>query len=204
MQSFERITWKQFVEDVTPEAAELAQDSTPEGVELYLGALAAHAWRIDPASVPALSFSAYRGYPENVGFALTHRGEPFIGVQFYMEPGARMPFHPHAGGSVLTLFLEGSARVRNFEFHGEPDWDRKGKTLVRETQSEWLTPGRLNLIGNPRSNIHGFVAGPQGARGIDITTANRMHLNQPDTMLEIPKEPVDATLGIYEALWWEA
>jgi len=196
-----RITWEQFVQEVTPEATELARDSTPEGVDAYLGVLAASAWRLDPASLPRPSFSAYPGYPDDVGFALTHRGAPFIGVEFWIEPGASLPFHPHPGGSVCTVFLEGSARVRNFEFHGTPDWEKKGEVLVRETRSDLLTPGRISLVGNPRDNIHGFVAGPEGARGIDITTGNRPEQKRPDTILEIGEEPTDPELGIYTALW---
>ncbi len=198
------LTWAEFTEEVLPEARTLATDASAAGIERYLGVLAASASRVDPASIARPQFSAYPGYPDDVGFALSHRGSPFLGVQFWIEPGAFLPFHPHPGGSVCTLFLEGAARVSNFEF-AEPmdalDWEKKGDVLVRRTREQLLHPGDINLVANPRDNIHGFRAGPKGARGIDITTGNRPENRHGDSLLEIAGAPRDATLGVFEAHW---
>ena len=84
------------------------------------------------------------------------------------------------------------------------DWEQKGDVLVRELREQLLLPGSINLIGNPRANIHGFRAGPNGARGIDITTGNRPKNRHDDSLLEIADRPRDAQLGLFEAVWRNA
>jgi hypothetical protein len=68
---------------------------------------------------------------------------------------------------------------------------------VRRTVERWLTPGATNLANLDRNCIHGFVAGPRGARGLDITT--RIREKTPSRPLEVAKEPFDAELSIWDA-----
>jgi len=49
--------------------------------------------------------------------------------------------------------------------------------------------------------MHGFVAGPRGARGSDITT--RIRVKTQNRSLVVANEPVDAALSIWDARWKE-
>lgn len=199
--------WDEFLEQALPEARTLMADRSPPGIERYLAALADAAARTDPAGVPVPErFNRYRGYPDDVGFALTRPGTPFLAVQFEVQPGGRIPYHPHFRGSVCTLFLEGSALVRNFSFvetptRAEPDWKSSEPLLLRHDGDEWLTPGRVNLVGNPRANIHGFHAGPEGARGIDLTSLHLTDEPAGDGILEIEERATDPARGLHRAHW---
>lgn len=70
---------------------------------------------------------------------------------------------------------------------------------MRRTVDQWLTPGGVNLVNLERNYVHGFVAGPLGARGLDITT--RIREKQPSPTLELEPEPVDAATSIWTGRW---
>jgi hypothetical protein len=120
------------MDEVLPEARRLVGDGSPTGIKHYLDAIAAVLCQVDPQRMPRpASFSPFPGFGSETGFALTQSGSPFVAVQFKIKPSGLLPYHPHPGGSVCTLLLEGSAHVRNFEFEKEPDWEAKGKVLLR-------------------------------------------------------------------------
>ena len=70
---------------------------------------------------------------------------------------------------------------------------------MQETHDELLTAGRINTLSAVRDNIHTFAAGPDGARGIDITTYHGP--DQGFAFLDIDHEPTDARGRLYRAVW---
>jgi len=195
------LPWPFFLEEAAPILRDLARDASPAGVAHYLSVLAADVSRLTEVPEPEV-FGVFPGFPKDVGFSLTHRSASLLGIQFYIEPNATLPCHPHPGASVCTLLLEGSARVQNYDFvDDEPDWKEKGRVLLRRTRDELLLPGRVNRLGLRKSNIHGMTAGPEGAWGIDLTTPHDSSLSQKDSLFTVHPEPVDAFEGIYEADW---
>ena len=75
--------------------------------------------------------------------------------------------------SVCTLGLDGASTLRHFEIESDaPSYrdDRDTEFLIRETRQLRLEAGSTSTLTEHRDNIHLFEAGPQGARGIDVTT----------------------------------
>ena len=115
-----------------------------------------------------------------------------------MNPGTEIRRHAHTYGNVVTLGLEGAAIIENFEVLGAPDYDTKEVFRVRQTVSQWLTPGATNLINLQRNYIHGFKASSHGARGLDITT--RILEKHSTPYLELG-DPIEKHSGIFQGSW---
>ena len=178
------LSWKSFLAEVIGPASEALRDPSPAGIENYLGILAAGACRLDLETIGKVPPDA-----------------PFRLVPWRLEPGETTSYRPHPGSSVCTLLLEGAARGRCFQFADALDWKAKGKVRLQFTREDLLHPGSLHLVGNPFDNIRGFRAGPEGARGIDITTVHRGDAVRPASVLEIADTPEDPDRRIYAALW---
>ena len=123
---------------------------------------------------------------------------PFTVLHWRMEPRARINTHPHIYGNVVTLLLEGEVRIENYEMVGERDFATKEPFLVRRVNDQMLTPGGLNLVSLEHGYMHGFAAGPAGARGLDITTRIRPREETPNLVLA---EPKDLSRRIFEGRW---
>lgn len=163
------ISFEAFLAEAAPLAATLARDISRDGQARYLLALASVAARLRDVPVPEMSDSRQGEGPGSfIGF--NPGGEGFSVLHWRLDPGARVRPHAHTYGNVVTLGLEGEASVENFEVVGERDYSASGAFTVRRTQAQLLTPGRVNLVNLERDYIHGIAAGPQGARGLDITT----------------------------------
>ena len=87
--------------------------------------------------------------------------------------------------------------VENFEVFGERNFATADAFDVRRTHAQRLTPGAMNLVNLERDYIHGFTAGPEGARGLDITT--RLSPRMPTPYLIIP--PRADRSGVFSARW---
>jgi len=61
-------------------------------------------------------------------------------------------------------------QVTNYEVVGKPDYQSSASFKVVQTLQQLLGRGDINIVSLERNYIHGFVAGPDGARGLDITT----------------------------------
>jgi hypothetical protein len=61
-----------------------------------------------------------------------------------------------------------------------------------------LRPGDVNLVSLERHYMHGFVAGAEGASGLDITT--RIAAKRKTPVLEVG-DAVDAAAGTFAARW---
>ncbi|MBI5361920.1 MAG: hypothetical protein HZA53_01995 [Planctomycetes bacterium] len=176
-------------------AGRLVVDRSPLGQDRYLHALAALAVRLAGVPVPAMKEQAAPGY--SLGFH--EGGVPFTVLHWKLAPGAAIREHPHTYGNVVTLVLEGDVRIRNYELVGERDYEARGMFRVQRTCEAFLRPGGTNLVSLERNYVHGFLAGPNGARGLDITTRIRERRETP--VLEIAAKPVDEAHGLYEASW---
>lgn len=196
-----RLGWDDFLKECRAVAGALFKDASPSGQDAYLQRLGALAVRLK-GQPPGRMFPFGKLEPR-VEFGPSYRGVPFVIIQWRMHPRAVLPAHCHPGTSVCTLGLEGEARLRNFEVEGTaPAFNSgSGETfLIRETHSQVLTAGRLNTLSAVRDNIHYFEAGPDGARGIDITTPYSGDGSFSFVAFD-PDRPKDARRRVFEAAW---
>jgi hypothetical protein len=196
-----QLDWEEFLVQCVPVATELHKDSSAAGQDAYLHRIASYAVRL--RSAPATKLFPFGKLNPKVEFNLSYKGVPFVVVQWRMHPRAILPAHCHPQNSVCTLGLEGEARLRNFEIHGEAPAFDSGSTksfLIRETHSQILTPRRTSTLSASRDNIHYFEAGTAGARGIDITTPYGGNGNFSFVAFD-PDRPTDAKQRLFEAIW---
>jgi hypothetical protein len=193
--------WDEFIKTSVPLARELAKDASAAGQDDYLFRLAALAVRLQ--SAPDTKLFAFGGLDPKVEFAPSYRGGPFAIIQWRMYSHAVLPAHCHPEASVCTLGLEGEARLRHFEVHGDaPRFDSGSSQTfkIRETRQQVIGPRRISTLSAARDNIHYFEAGSSGARGIDITTMYGGTGNFSFIAFD-PHKPVDGAAGIFEAAW---
>ncbi len=187
-------SYDDFLKEAVPVAKQLAADASITGQDRYLLTLASIAVRLADVPEPDM-----RANGEGTTIGANPGGDPFNVLHWRMQPGSRIHPHPHIYGNVVTLGLEGEARIHNYEVVGARDYDTNETFRVRRTVDQWLTPGGINLVNLERNYVHGFVAGPRGARGIDITT--RIRGKVPSPTLELDPEPVDAAASIWSGRW---
>jgi hypothetical protein len=193
-----KLTFAEFLAVANPLARELVTDTSLTGQDRYLLSLAAVATRLADVPVPELNDSR-QGETKGTFIGSNPGGEPFTVLHWRLEPGARVRPHAHTYGMVVTLGLDGEALVENFEVLGARDFEAKTPLRVIRTRAQRLTRGGVNLVSLERDYIHGFTAGPNGARGLDITT--RIKPRTPTPYLIIPASavrdrPFEAALSI--------
>jgi len=192
------VSLERFLEDVLPVARELVGDVSPIGEDRYLHTLASYAVALGDVAAPELRASAQG---EGVEIGASWAGDPFVVLHWRMRPGAEIRPHAHTYGNVVTVGLEGRARVTNFETVEPPEFASDEHVLLRRTTDQILLPGRINLVPLSHGFVHGFRAGPEGARGLDITT--RLRERQPTPYLVLEEEPVDAAAALFRGYWTE-
>lgn len=179
----------------------VAQEQPNEDAHLF-GLIAGLA-ELEPSAFPPRQRVTFDG--DGMKSGPSHVAMPFLVIQFDLAPGAVIPAHNHVGFAFVSMGVEGEARVRHFEPHGEapaPD-DLETEFRIRETQSCLLTPGRTSSLTRTRDNIHWFRAGDNGARFLDFG------VRFPDpgagpkvtSSLELDAEPVDRGRRIHAAKW---
>jgi quercetin dioxygenase-like cupin family protein len=195
-----RLTFPEFVRAFGPVAKELVGDTSRLGEDRYLHTLASYAVRLVDVPVPEMRQTSKGDGPRNfMGVNDGGEDDPFVVLHWRLEPGARIGLHPHIYGNVVTLGLEGEARIQNYETVGAPDFDRRDPFQVRKIHEQILRPGEINVVPLSHGYVHGFVAGPAGARGLDITT--RIRPKRPTPSLEVSPKAIDAARGVYEGTW---
>lgn len=193
-------SWEDFLKECLPKAQELHRDSTRNGQEAYLRWLSLMATKIKANELPTAKLGKYKGLEPASSFGVGYRGEPFVVVEWRMEPGAFLPPHNHPNVSVCAVGLEGEAHLRNYEIVGEaPEFASTKSFQVRETHNEVFGAGRIATLSTLRDNIHTYKAGKDGARGIDITTYHGANVGF--SHLEIGNKPMDDQQRLYEAAW---
>lgn len=189
------LTVEEFLAEALPIARAVVEDPTLARQDQYLQALASHAVRLAEVEQPE-----FRASEQGEGAFIGSNGArpPIVLLHWRMAPGAVIHRHAHTYGSVVTLGLEGAARVENYEVVGKRDYDSTDSFPVRQTVSQRLTPGATNLVSLERNYIHGFVATEAGARGLDITT--RLRDRQRTPYLTLGK-PVEGEPFVFEGSW---
>jgi len=116
-----------------------------------------------------------------------------------MDPGTRVEAHAHTYGNVCTIGLEGQAVVSNFEMVGPRDFDVASVFRVKRTAHQHLRRGSVNLVNLEKDYVHGTVAGPEGARGLDITT--RIKPRRPGVPYLRLEKAVPGLADSFDAVW---
>jgi hypothetical protein len=195
-----RLTFAEFVRAASPVARDLVGDTSRMGEDRYLHTLASFAVRLAEVPVPEMNQTSKGDGPRTfIGVNDTDDDCPFVVLHWRLEAGARIGLHPHIYGNVVTLGLEGEALIQNYEVAGEPDFDRKEPFQVRRIHVQILRPAEINLVPLAHGYVHGFVAGPSGARGLDITTRIKEKRRTPS--LVVSEKPIDAARGLFEGTW---
>lgn len=187
-------TVAEFVAAVAPVCKELLVDTSARGQDRYLLTLASFAVQMAAVPWPETSNKVKAGHE----IGSNHGPEPFTVLHWRLEPGVAIEPHPHIYGNVVTLGQEGSARVRNYDVVGARDYDAVAPFQVQCTVDQILRPGDINLVSLDRNSMHGLVAGPRGARGLDITTRIRAKRSTPVLVLG---DVVDADERVHAASW---
>lgn len=163
-----QIGWSEFVDRASAAFADV-EDKESLDDEHYVFALAAIAARLN--EVPDVETFANDGLGPSIrtGPIMIRPRQPFFTLKWAMTPNAVLPYHNHPNYSFVTLVLEGSLRIRNFEITGAaPGYDDPSPFPVLQTLDQVLVPGRVNTLTRSRDYIHSFEAGDAGATGIDI------------------------------------
>jgi hypothetical protein len=195
-----RLTFPEFVRAFGPVARELVRDTSRMGEDRYLQTLASFAVRLVDVPIPEMRQTSKGDGPRNfMGVNEGGEDDPFVVLHWRLEPGARIGLHPHLYGNVVTLGLEGEAMIQNYEMVGDPDFDRREPFPVCKVHEQILRAGEINVVPLSHGYVHGFVAGPAGARGLDITT--RIRDKRPTPSLQVSPKALDAARGLYEGTW---
>jgi hypothetical protein len=127
------------------------------------------------------------------------RFEIWVAV-FDFEGGKGLSHHDHRDSNGVIQGLEREARVRNFVTLFEDLVPPNGETLqTRQTRDDLILPGRFSTLGTLRDNVHEVVAGPGGAKLLDVFTY--LEKDSRSYSMDVDPTPVDAERGIYEASW---
>ena len=81
-----------------------------------------------------------------------------------------------------------------------PPFESPAPFHVRLTREQLLVRGSVSTLAPQRDNVHSFVAGPQGARGIDIGTLHA-DADAGFSFLEIAPPASARIEDRYEARW---
>jgi len=186
------LSLEEFIKEGSLVANRLASDTSRMGQGRYLLAIAALATRTAAIPVPVMRDSG-QGETGGTHIGVNPGAEAFTILHWRLDPGARIRPHAHTYGNVVTLGLEGEALVSNYETIADPDYRSKRPFKIRRTRRQRLRPGSVNLVNLEEDFIHGFEAGPDGARGLDITT--RLAPRGPTPYLILRNESGEPLMG---------
>ena len=194
---------ERFLSESGERALQLKADSSAGGQDEYVSYLEKAVSAINDVSTNPLSANSWKGFDPGVFLGVSGRNRAFFVVQWRLAPSAFLPAHCHPKTSVCTLGLEGDSTLRHFEVDADaPSYrdDRDTEFLIRETRQLRLEAGATSTLTEHRDNIHLFEAGPQGARGIDVTTDYGG--DGSFSFLEFDRhKPEDAAGKTYRARW---
>ena len=191
------LSFAEFLALANPIAKTLVADTSIVGQDRYLLTLASFAVRLTDVAAPEMRDSGQGAGPGTfIGF--NPGGEPFTVLHWKMNPNTSIRIHAHTYGNVVTLGLEGDARIENYEMVSAKAFNPDTTFSVRRTRQQWLTRGGVNLVNLERDYIHGNTAGPNGARGLDITPRIRPKAAAPYLIFT---KKSDESSNVREAKW---
>jgi hypothetical protein len=192
------LDFDEFLAEAIPQARDLVGDTSRAGQDRYLLALASLAACLCDVPIPEMWETTAEGSPAKTFMGVNECDAPFNVLHWRLEPGAVIGLHPHIYGNVVTVQLEGEMHVENYEMVEERDFERKDPFTLRRSTDQVLLPGDVNLVSLEHNYVHGFTAGPEGARGLDITTIIRE--KKPTPRLVVGPER-DAARRLFEGRW---
>ena len=196
------ISFEEFLAKANPIAKNLVSDMSAAGQDFYLRSVAALAAGLHSVPLPEKFNPTEQGLtPESYRLGFNPGGDAFRVLHWRLEPGAVCRPHAHTYGNVVSLGLEGTVRVSNYEVVGTRDYAFGGTFQVRKTVDQLLSRGDVNLVSLERNYIHGFVAGPDGARGLDITTPLKPRPDHGTPYLSIGRRANDEFREVFDASW---
>ena len=130
-------------------------------------------------------------------FELLHRERPMLALRFRLQPGAALPIHDHQYQNGVMKILGGDLEMRSFDALEGGASPSATAFAVRETARRRLMPGDVASLSRHRNNIHGLVAGEEGATVLDIFTHYRPDAHS--RRLAIDNAPLDAEEPVYWA-----
>jgi hypothetical protein len=198
----EGLSFAQFLAEANPVAQRLLENASVSGQDKYLRSIAALASGLTDVPIPDKWNNTDQGEtPESYRIGFIPGGDPFTVLHWRLEPGAICRPHAHTYGNVVSIGIEGIVRVRNYEVVGGPNYEFEGTFQVRKTVDQLLERGSINLVSLEKNYIHGFVAGPNGARGLDITTRLKPRPAHSTPYLSIGNSKVGEFPSTYDASW---
>lgn len=186
----------ELISEMYPRARQLI-DSGGSQEEAYLMGVGELLARLHTPSDPEMSAAMKRfsdGHDRSIG-------ELGIWLMiFNFDAGKGFEHHDHRDYNGVILGIEGEARIRNFDVLGDEPVPPKGQTFeIQQTRDDLILPGRFSTLGSTRENVHDVVAGPDGAKLLDVFTY--LEPGARSYSMAVDPEPRDAARGIYEASW---
>lgn len=193
------LSFDAFLAQANPLAQQLVSDISNSGQDRYLRSIAAIAAKLQAVPLPAKFNNTGQGLkPEDYKIGVNPGGDPFTVLHWRLKPGAICRPHVHEYGNVASIGIEGSVQVSNYVASDVFDFEETGTFKIRKTVDQLLTPGSANLL--KIDMIHGFKAGPDGARGLDITTRLKPRPERSTPYLAIAEAASDNS-SYYDATW---
>jgi len=203
MASDSSLSFDDFITAANEAARAMSGDRSVAGQDRYLRTLSAHAAGLRAVPAPAEWRDSGQSDESGTYIGFNPGGVGFVVLHWRMEPGTRILPHAHTYGNVVTVGLEGSVRVRNYEVVGERDYTTDADFKARCTLDQQLSAGDTNLVSLERNYIHGFDAGADGARGLDITTRLNAKPDYTVPYLELgAQRDIGPADGDFSARWY--
>ncbi|HZS44129.1 MAG TPA: hypothetical protein VFC63_03440 [Blastocatellia bacterium] len=156
--------------------------------------------RLRLQAVPTAKLGLFAGINPPIEFGPIKVSSPLSIIQWKLAPNAVLPAHNHNPADIVSVCLEGETLVRHFDLEGPaPEYSSTQTFRIRETRSDVLTPGRVSTLTQRRDNIHTFIAGDNGALGMDVNSF--LPGNKPFSFLDYSSKPIDPKRRVYEAVW---
>jgi hypothetical protein len=189
------LTFPQFLREVFPLAREQVRGGG-QGEDTYMMAVAGAITRLADASggVREAMRAFRREHPAD--------GErfPIMATVMHLKPGGGFEHHDHRDYNGIILGLSGEVRIRNYDILGDDPMPPNGTTFrIRETRDDLILPGRFSMLSRRAENVHQLVAGPDGARVLDVFTFYAKGAGS--HWLTVDAKPRDAARRIHDAAW---
>lgn len=191
----DRLDFAAFLREVFPLAQAQMGTGAP-GEDTYLLAVASALTRLaEPGTGVRDAMRAFRSEHQDGGARF-----PIGAMVMDLKPGGGFKPHDHRDYNGIILGIGGEVRIRNFDILGDEPVPQKGVTFqIRETRDDLILPGRFSMLARRAENVHELVAGPEGARVLDLFTFYAKGATS--HYLTVEPKPRDERRRVYDAAW---